>query len=155
MRVITRHDCSPGLAGKQRPGFLIAAELLFVLPILMMFLLGVVQFYMLVETRIDLLNASRAGARVAASGGHAYETQVNEEVEKTVHRALGNGRLSKFARVHVTWSQDLNPPPVGEPDWVQVEVDVRAGCVIPDVLGWVGFTIGNKRIVAATLMKQE
>ncbi len=92
---------------------------------------------------------------MAVSGGHDNEVQVNQEVDNTVHRALGDGRLSQFSRVHVTWSQDLNPPPVGEPDWVQVEVEVRAGCVIPDVLGWLGFTLGNKEIVAATLMKQE
>ncbi len=60
MHVLGRHDRRPRPAGRRRTGFLMAGELLFVLPILLMFLLGVIQFYMLVETRIDLLNASRA-----------------------------------------------------------------------------------------------
>jgi Flp pilus assembly protein TadG len=132
------------------------AELLLLMPVLMMFMLGVIEFYLMVETRIDLLNASRAGARVAASGGFAHKAAVEDEVRATVHRALGSGRLSKFHKVHVTWSQNLPPEKTaGEPDWVQVEVDVRCRCVIPDILGWLGFTLGEKKLVAGTLMKQE
>ncbi len=140
----------------RRRGVVMTAEMIFVVPVLMMLMLGIIQFYRMVETRIDLLNASRAGARAAAGGGYANKALVEDEVKKLVHRALGNGRLSKSAKVHVTWTQDLPPDKTaGEPDWVQVEVDVRCRSVIPDVLGWLGFTLGENKLVAATLMKQE
>jgi hypothetical protein len=132
------------------------AELVLVFPILMMFMLGIIQFAMLTDIRTQLLGASREGARVASSDGYRHKADAEKEVKATVHRVLGNGRLSKFAKINVTWTQDLPPDKTaGEPDWVEVEVDVRAGCVIPDVLGWLGFTLGNKRLVAATTMKQE
>ena len=140
----------------RRRGILMTAELLFVVPVLMMLMLGVIQYHMMIETRIELLNDSRAGARGAVSGGFANKPQVEDEVKALVRRALGDGRLSKAAKVHVTWSQDLPPDKTaGEPDWVQVAVEVRARSVIPDVLGWLGFALGNKKLVAATTMKQE
>jgi len=153
MRITTTHGRRT--RGRRR-GVLMVLELFFLIPILMMFMLGIIEFYMMVETRIVMLNASRAGARVAASCGFGHKELAEDEVKKCVHRALGSGRLSKFAKVHVNWSQDLPPDKTaGEPDWVQVEVDVRARCVIPDVLGWLGFTLGEKKLVAGTLMKQE
>jgi len=153
MRITTTHDRP---ARGRRRGILMTAEMFFVVPVLMMLMLGVIQYHMMVETRIDLLNASRAGARGAAGGGYGNKPLVEEEVKALVHRALGSGRLSKFAKVHVTWSQDLPPDKTaGEPDWVQVAVEVRARSVIPDVLGWLGFTLGEKKLIAGTLMKQE
>jgi Flp pilus assembly protein TadG len=145
-----------GRRGERRRGMMLTAELLFVLPILMLALLGVVEFYMMVNVRMDLLNASRAGARVAASGSYAAKAQTDDEVNKTVHAALGTGRLSKFSSVHVTWAQDVPPQQTaGQADWVQVEVSVPLKSVIPDVLGWAGFALGRKPMAAATLMKQE
>jgi Flp pilus assembly protein TadG len=141
---------------RRRRGSLMLGELLFVLPILLMFMLGIVQFAMMADIRTQLLGASREGARVASSGGYRHKVDTENEVKATVHRVLGNGRLSRFSKINVTWTQDLPPDKTaGEPDWVEVEVDVRAGCVIPDVLGWLGFTLGNKKMVAATTMKQE
>jgi hypothetical protein len=126
------------------------------MPLLLIFLLAIVEFYLLVGTRVEMLNASRFGARVASSGGYANKSAVNEEVSKSVHRALGNGRLTKSAEVRVTWSQDLPPKDTaGEADWVEVVVDVPAQRVIPELLGWAGFAFGNRHLVVATIMKQE
>ncbi len=141
---------------QRRRGSILLGELLFTFPILMMFMLGIVQFAMMADIRTQLLGASREGARVASSGGYRHKTDAENEVNATVKRVLGTGRLSRFAKVKVTWTQDLPPcATAGDPDWVEVEVDVRAGCVIPDVLGWLGFSLGNKQMVAATTMKQE
>ena len=151
MRITTRHD-----RPTRRCGVLMLAELVFVMPLLMMFFLGIVEFYMLVATKIDLLNASRAAVRVAASEGYTFKPQADTEAADTARAVLGSGRLSKFGRVTVTWSQDLPPgQTAGAADWVEAEVEVRARCVIPDVLGWLGFSLGDKHLVAATRMKQE
>jgi hypothetical protein len=142
--------------GSRRRGMLMLAELVFMTPILMMFFLGISEFYMMVAARIDLLNASRAAARVAASEGFTFKDQANAEADKTAHAVLGSGRLSKNAHVKIIWSQDLPPDATaGQASWVRAEVSVKARSVIPDVLGWLGFSLGNKSIVVATPMKQE
>ncbi len=154
MRITTKHD-RPAHRSRRR-GMLMFAELLFITPILMMFFLGICEFYMMVAVRIDLLNASRAAVRVAASDGYTFKTQANSDAASTGQAALGSGRLAQYGQVHVTWSQDLPPSQTaGQADWVEAKVDVKARSVIPDVLGWLGFSLGNKSIVAATRMKQE
>jgi Flp pilus assembly protein TadG len=140
----------------RRRGVLMVAEFVFMTPVLMMFFLGICEFYMMVATRIDLLHASRAAVRVAASESYTYKTQANALADQTGHAVLGTGRLSKNAHVQITWSQDLPPAQTaGQADWVEAAVEVRARSVIPDMLGWLGFSLGNKDIVAATRMKQE
>jgi len=154
MRITTKYE-RIARRGPRR-GILLLAEFLFMMPILMCFFLGISEFYMMIATRIDLLNASRAAARVAASDGYTFKSQAAADAEKTAKAVLGTGRLSKNGHVHITWSQDLPPSQTaGQSDWVEAEVDVKARSVIPDVLGWVGFSLGNKSIVAATRMKQE
>ncbi|HKI33907.1 MAG TPA: TadE/TadG family type IV pilus assembly protein [Gemmataceae bacterium] len=156
MRITTTHPQPTRGPRARRRGVLILAELLFVLPILMMFFLGILEFHMMVATRVDLLNASRAAARVAASDGYTFKTQADTDAHKTAKAVLGTGRLSRFAHVHITWSQDLPPDQTaGQADWVEAKVEVRARSVIPDVLGWLGFSLGGRSIVAATRMKQE
>jgi hypothetical protein len=151
MRISTK--CDPR---SRRRGVLILAEFLFTVPLLMMLFLGVVEFYMLVTTRMELLNASRAAVRAAASDGYRYKTQAQADADKTARDVLGNGRLSKFAKVTLVWSQDLPPNQTqGASDWVEADVDVRARCVIPDILGWLGFSFGNKHLQVAERMKQE
>jgi hypothetical protein len=149
------NNASRSARGSRRRGVLMLAELVFMTPLLLMFFLGISEFYMMVATRIDLLNASRAGARVAVSEGYAFKSQTNSEVENTV-RALLSSTVSQKVHVNVIWSQDLTPSSTaGQADWVRVEVKVRARSVVPDILGWVGYGLGNKDIVVATPMKQE
>ncbi len=95
-------------------------------------------------------------ARAAASDGYRYKTQAQDDADKTARAALGSGRLSKFAKITLVWSQDLPPDQTqGASDWVEADVDVRARCVIPDILGWLGFSFGNKHVHVAERMKQE
>ena len=148
---------------RNRRGVILMMELLFVLPLLLIVLLGIVQFYMLVTAREELLLASRMGARVAAaraSDAHSDSDRADAAAAaiKTAQVALGNGSLSK-ADIEVVWSQDVSKTDptatAGEADWVQVVVKVKARQVVPDVLGWVGFTLGHRDIVAASTMMQE
>jgi Flp pilus assembly protein TadG len=156
MRISTRHDRPPRGPRSRRRGVLLLVELVFAFPVLMMFFLGILEFYMLVAVRIDLLNASRAAARAAASDGYRYKDQAKDDADKTAHAVLGTGRLSQFSHVTLTWSQDLPPDQTsGQSDWVEAAVDVRARAVVPDILGWLGFSFGSKHVLAATRMKQE
>jgi TadE-like protein len=152
---ITRNILRSG-RGSRRRGIVMLTELVFITPILLMFFLGICEFYLMVATRIDLLNASRAAARVAGSEGFAFKDQANAEADKTAHAVLGTGRLSQNAKVKIIWSQELPPDATfGQADWVRAEVSVKARSVIPDILGWLGFSLGDKSIVVATPMKQE
>src|SRR5689334_11222695 len=103
MRIITNRQ-RPA-QGARRRGMLMLAELVFLTPLLMAFFLGISEFYMMVATRIDLLNASRAAARVAASEGYTFKDKANDEADKTAHAVLGTGRLSKNAHVKIVWAQ--------------------------------------------------
>jgi hypothetical protein len=130
-------------------------EILLVLPFLLLFLFGLIQFYSLVTAREELLAASRLGARVAATGEIKNRKQVEAEVAKTVQRSLRHGRL-RSAEVRVIWSQDLKAEEVGgEADWVMVRLSIPVRRAVPDLLGWAGYTFGREQIVAATTSKQE
>jgi hypothetical protein len=130
-------------------------EVILVFPILLIFFLVMVQSYLLVTVREELLAASRLGARVAAIGDPNNKEQVKEEVQRTVKRSLGSGRLGG-AEVRITWADDLKPEETrGEADWVAVTVEVPARNVVPDVLAWAGFSLGNEKLVAQTVTRQE
>jgi Flp pilus assembly protein TadG len=154
MRIATKQDRSA--PGRRRRGVLMAAELVFIFPVLMMFFLGIVEFYMLVAVKIDLLNASRAAVRTAAGDGYTFKTQASTDATNEAKQVLGTGRLSKNATVTITWAEDLQPSQTaGAPDWVEAKVEVEARKVIPDILGWLGFSLGHRHLVAATRMRQE
>ncbi len=151
-----RADYSPTTSRPPaRRGVILMAELLFVLPIMLMFLLAIMQFYLLVTAREDMLAASRLAARVAAAGDRHNKAQVRDEVARTAKRALGHGRLAG-ATVKVTWAEDLPPAEVtGEADWVQVTLDLPLRRVAPDILGWVGFSLGKRHMIVGATMKAE
>ena len=129
-------------------------ELLLVVPILLIILLGIAQFYLMATAREELLGASRLGARVAAAGSSNQKDQVRSQVQGAVSQALGTGRLHS-AQVQVTWPDEVTPPPHGTTDWVQVTISIPLKSVVPDVLGWAGMTLGNNTLVVATVAKQE
>jgi hypothetical protein len=133
----------------------IIMELLFLLPLMLLVGLALMQFYLLVTAREELVAASRLGARVAAAGDRNDRQQVEDEVRKTVSRALGSGRLCT-ADVKLVWAEDLPPQQTqGETDWVRVELAIPTRRVSPDVLGWVGAALGNQKLVVAQLARRE
>jgi hypothetical protein len=144
---------------RSRAGMILTVELLFVLPILLIVMLGILEYYMLVSAREHMLLAANLGTRVAAaraSDAHSDSDRaaVAAEAIKTAKESL-HGNLDK-AEFEVIWSQDQPPTTTaGEAPWVQVKVKVKARQVVPDVLGWVGFTLGSRDIVAANTMMQE
>ena len=99
MRISTRTDRPL----RSRRGMLILAEFLFTMPLLMMFFLGIVEFYMLVTTRMELLNASRAAVRAAASDGYRYKSQAKDQTALRMRlRELAGVRVRYgYRRLHI------------------------------------------------------
>jgi Flp pilus assembly protein TadG len=131
--------------GRRRRGSL-TMELLLVLPILMTVILGAFEFSMLAQTRQQLLVASREGARVAALGGTAAD------VQQATQQALGGALKNATIQLNIT---DANgaPLPSGQP--VSVLVSVQAGQAVPDLLAFIGYSIGKETIAAQTVMRKE
>jgi hypothetical protein len=136
----------------RRQGVL-AVELVLILPVLLLILLGIVEFTMLLQARTELLAASREGARVASHGG-GDRHEIKVEVEKTVKSVLGCGRLGD-ACVEVQWHAEDPHAPLEGRDRVRVIVHVPAAHVVPNFLGWVGLSIASRELVADALMNVE
>src|SRR5947209_436651 len=78
-----RETTRPGHSGRRRG--VVVAELILVMPILMGFLFGTIEFSMLLSAREQLLLASREGARVGARGGS------DAEINTAVQNVLASG----------------------------------------------------------------
>lgn len=133
-------------AARTRRGAM-AIELLFVLPVLLAFLFGMIEFSMLVMSRQQMLTASREGARVAATGGSVAD------VQQSMQLFLGTGSLSQ-ATVDVILT-DSNGQPVATGGPVAVTVSLPATQAAPDLLAFLGFSLQGETIVAQTVMRKE
>jgi Flp pilus assembly protein TadG len=125
-----------------------AVELLLVLPILLIFLIGMLEFSMLLTVRQQLLAASREAARAAAQGAD------DDEVRETVKRVLGSGRIGD-AEVNVQRISSRSQNPGASRDRIEVTVRVPTTHVVPDLLGWVGVTFAGQDMVAGAVMNRE
>lgn len=125
-----------------------AVELLFVLPVLLICLLGIIEFSMVLSVRFQLLAASEQGARVGAQGGN------DDEIRATVRRVLGNGRVADAQTYIDRIAADPNDPAAGR-DRVQVCVVLNPAHVVPDLLVWAGIGFRNQNLTACTVMNLE
>ena len=131
----------------RRRSAMLAIELLFVLPVLLIVVLATVEFSLWLSAQQQVALASREGARVAAQGGSA------DDVQQTVQLVLGPN-WSSAAQVAASLNDsDGNPLPAGAP--VSVLVTLPAGTVVPDLLVLAGFSIGNEIIASQTVMRKE
>jgi hypothetical protein len=123
-------------------------ELILVLPVLLMLLAAMVQFCLLLNTREQFLAASRAGARAAAQG------RSDAEAEAAARRVLGSGRLEAAqVRIGRVAADPLHPEAGG--DRVEVVVSAPSSAVVPNLLSWAGFSLGDRELAAATIMNRE
>lgn len=135
---------------RNRVGALVI-ELLFILPVLFLLILAMVQFSLTLFARQQLVAASREGCRVAALGGDLGE------VERSVHRVLGTGRLGD-AEIEVTDESGTRIPtgqviPSGEP--VAVWLRLPTVHAIPDLLRFIGYSNRDDELIARTVMRRE
>jgi hypothetical protein len=154
---VSAADVSRGRRG------VVVVELLLVLPLLLIVLLGTVEFAMLLIARAELVAACREGARVACHDGGDRDG-IREEVRETVHRTLGNGSLGHCTKVEVCWQREdrTHPPHPEDPkhprfgrDRVRVVVHAPAARVVPNLLAWAGFSIASKELSSETVMNVE
>ncbi len=124
-----------------------AIQLLLVLPVLMAFLFGMIEFSMLLIVRQQLLTASREGARVAATGGTVAD------VQQATQLFLGGGSLSQ-ATIDVLLT-DASGQPVTTGGAVAVTVSLPATQAVPDLLLFIGFSISDQTLIAQTVMRKE
>jgi TadE-like protein len=122
-------------------------ELLLVLPILLVFLLGMIEFSLLLLARQQLETASREAARVAALGGD------DAEVEHMARRVLGAGRLGGAEVRAILFDAAGQPLPSGEP--IEVDVILPANAAVPDLLACIGFSIRDEQIIAHTVLRKQ
>ena len=137
--------------GRRSRRGILALELLLILPILLLLILAMVQFSLTLHARQQLVAASREGCRVAALGGDLGE------VERTIRRTLGSGRLAD-ADVELT-DETGAPIPAGmtvpSGDSVSVWLRLPTVHVVPDLLRFMGYSIKNDELVARTVMRRE
>src|SRR5262245_60239066 len=116
---------------------LLAIELLIALPIVLSLLLAMVQFSLLMSARQQVTNAAREGARVLALGGGA------DEIRTTVDRFLGEN----VAQINATLS-DVNGEPIASGQPVEVTVTIPTRSLVPEMLGIIGFGLGDSKLVS-------
>lgn len=117
-------------------------ELLLVLPILMVLLLAIFEFAMLFGGRSSVVEASRAGARLATQPGTTAE-----QVERRTREVLGDV-LDREAEVGVVLSDKAG-------EVVTVVVKVPMANASPNLLWPVGFSLSGRFLHAETSMVHE
>lgn len=131
------------LMRKRRPATM-TIELLFALPVLLAVLLATIEFSVFLSARQQVTSATREAARVAALGGSA------EEIQTSVARFLG----PNVAEVQATLIDD-NGDPLGVGDPVTVVVSVPTARMVPELLGFIGFSLRGTEISARAVMRKE
>ncbi len=126
---------------RSRRGIL-TMELVMTLPILGIVLFALFEFSLLLFARGSVVEASRAGARMASLPGADLES-----VEWEVRKVL-NPRLQGDLDVQV----DMGG---GTGDVVSVIVTVPAGEASPDLLWPIGYSLRGRTLVAETRMIRE
>lgn len=139
MRQIHTHNTERN--PKRKKGF-VSLEVILVLPILMILLLGLLEFSLLFSARGQVIDAARAGARVATLHG------IDEYfVEDEVYKNLGP-YLSEYAKIETE---------IGEYSGEEVHVTVRVpmGAATPDLLWPVGYSVRGQEIIGEVRMLKE
>lgn len=120
----------------------ISMELVFTLPLLLTLLLGIFEFSMLLMARGDVIQASRAGARVASLHG-----VLEEDVSEEVLRMLGP-RYAAGATVQTQLASHS-----GEEVLVSVRIPMESAS--PNLLWPIGYNLQGREIIAETRMLKE
>ena len=135
------------LSARRRVGSILSVELLFVLPILLALLLAMTEFSLLLSTEARYAHASREGARVAALGGDLAG------VELAVRNVLGDGQFEASTLTVTPDISSVNNYPSGTA--MEVIVAIRARQVVPDLLRFFGFSLGDQQVLGRTVMRRE
>ena len=137
------HECqSTARARRHRRKGLLSMELVFVLPVVLIVLFGLIELSLLFSARQTLVAASRSGARTAALAGATFD-----DVKQTI-QAQVTGTLCDQLTIDVDLGQRS-----GDPVFVVLSVPMRIAS--PDLLRFVGFGLDDRELVAETVMSKE
>lgn len=126
-----------------RKGAVLSMELIFVLPIVICLVLAVIEFGMLWSANQRVKEAASAACRIATFRG-ADMTAVRRAAEQTLKRSS----------LVSTYSIDIrNATPDASEIAVTVTVPMKAAA--PDMLGLIGFGLGNRQMSASAVMRKE
>lgn len=117
-------------------------ELVLTLPIVMVLLMGILEFTMLFFAQGSVTEASRLGARRATMQG-----VVEEDIHEDIQRALGR-TLYPYAEIQLTDAEHS-----GDPVAVAVRVPMRAAS--PNLLWPIGFDLNGRYLIAQSHMVKE
>ncbi len=122
------------------PGGFVSLEVILVLPMFMILLLGLCEFSLLFSARGQVVEAARAGARIATL---VDDVVVEEEVRQTLSHHLGayarvDSRLGKYSG-----------------DEVLVQVRVPMASATPDLLWPIGYSVRGREVIAVARMRKE
>lgn len=122
-------------------------ELLLITPVLVAVVIAAVEFALLIAAEHRLESAAALAARVAAQGGDA------KAVSKAVHDSLGGGRWEKVEVKAIL--EDDGGRPLAAGSNVEVVVTIDAAQVVPDLLGFVGFSLKDQTLRGRALLRKE
>lgn len=120
----------------------LSMELVFVLPILMALLMGLLEFSLLFFARADVAEACRAGARKGTLHGATWQT-VEQEVRRTLSPRLQQ-QMQVIADVNVPSGRMVN-----------VSIRVPMHTASPDLLWPAGFSLDGRDLYCETHMAKE
>jgi Flp pilus assembly protein TadG len=124
----------------------VSLETLLLIPVGLAVLLGVVQFGLMLSNQYLLDSASAQAVRIAARGGS------EKELAQAVERVLGHNRF-KFADVYVTSAEKGESLTTGDP--VEVRVEVLARDVVPNLLAYIGVSLGERKMTGRAVLRME
>lgn len=127
----------------RRRGFTLSSEMILVMPIVIGVLMGVVETSMLWLGNHRVVSAAQAGCRVATLPGSNRAAVV-----LAVQQTLAKSKMAKAAKVRISWARHA-----GEPVRVEVRVPMRTAS--PDLMGFMGFGLGNRQLAASCIMRKE
>lgn len=127
---------------RDRRSGLAAMELALVLPILLLLILGLLEFSLLFYARGSIVEASRAGARAATRMGIDF-SQIQNEVGLVLSPTLCNG-----LQVGVEGGESS-----GDAVTVAVRVPMNSAC--PDLLWPIGYSLQGRYLYAEATMIKE
>jgi hypothetical protein len=129
---------------RRRQGALLSTELLLLLPILLIFFVGVVEITFLIVIEARLAAAAREGDRVAARGGDSGD------IEAAIALIFGDPSKSQ-----VTFTVNFPNGTANTGDPVQVIVMTPATVYVPNYLASVGFDLTGQTLTAQAVMTIE
>jgi hypothetical protein len=121
--------------------------MLLLTPVLLAFVLGIVQFGVMFTTQNLIDSACAQGSRVAAHGGSA------EDIREAVKRVLGPQRFRRTDIFVTSGNEDGSPLRTG--DVVEVRVELLARDVVPDLLAFIGCGLGDRKLTGRAVLRME